>query len=183
MRTENETYELRFGPVMTGFDEVGSMEWLHYSFEMEFPVSEIYADIPEHLWDFVRTDALMALENFQSVVQEIMQSKIQHGINNGKTRLWNASTAESAKLRASKFLSDHYQLWASYYPAWYMQQNLHVIPGNVLVDMASYVEHFVKAAQERIPHVAEDSAWTCDDETDDDDVSDLDEDMESVFGG
>jgi hypothetical protein len=161
----NNTLRSLWSPVKTGFLQVSTMEYLLDDFEGVYPMFRDYPDIPEVMWTCVRLDAMRALRNFYELVEADVEINVRKYMAKNKTLTWNASSAEHTRVNVGCYLSMHVGNWSDQYLSDYQDTMSRLLLDNARVSMTMYVEDFVETAATRIPHVAEDDEWSCDDET------------------
>jgi hypothetical protein len=188
-----EIIDRMYGPLISGFEYVSSMEFLQEDFEEEgevgdIMISELVATIPEALHQRMRDDALKGMGTYQRLIKGTIRMTAKDyidtpvGVKRPKKMSFNATCMESLKTNLADFLDRNCSVWDENEFVEYTEliedanSKLFIEDPTARKKIAQYVQSFVSHAMARIPYVLDESNITFDTESDE---SDYDEYWES----
>ena len=181
-----EIIDRMYGPLISGFEYVSSMEFLQEDFEEEgevgdIMISELVATIPEALHERMRDDALKGMGTYQRLIKGTIRMTAKDyidtpvGVKRPKKMSFNATCMESLKTNLADFLDRNCSVWDEIEFVEYTEliedanSKLFIEDPAAREKIAQYVQSFVSHAMARIPYVLDESNITFDTESDESD--------------
>jgi hypothetical protein len=181
-----EIIDRMYGPLISGFEYVSSMEFLKEDFEEEgevgdIMISELVATIPEALHERMRDDALKGMGTYQRLIKGTIRMTAKDyidtpvGVKRPRKMSFNATCMESLKTNLADFLDRNCSVWDENEFVEYTEliedanSKLFIEDPAAREKIAQYVQSFVSHAMARIPYVLDESNITFDTESDESD--------------